>query len=332
MLMTSSEVWFEFDETEFYEQQGDHQKLKHKFIETYMHIWVENVGHNSKKSPPSIDFFDLYAASGWATNEKHSESWPGSALILAKNFGEYPNPGILFLNTYHSDKIQQEAQVKILQKSVEDLEDCPHVFSKTKFCQKEIVEATTEALKLLNRSFPSVWVLDPYGPSQLPWEIVRAIATATGGYSDKKGNWIEKRPELIITFMTSILQRFGELYPEMIKLTFDLDEMEWNEKFASYAQIWKKRGYDRPTRHVVLDIYLEKLSEYYHLPILLILVPGKKGQIVYAMIHCTNNVAGHYMMKKKLSQVYDGYKVYEWSKGEGLRQILTGGQTTLFKF
>jgi len=46
-------------DVEFYETVGIHQKLKHKFIDLYLKIWVENVGQKSKSTPPSVDFFDL---------------------------------------------------------------------------------------------------------------------------------------------------------------------------------------------------------------------------------------------------------------------------------
>ena len=327
--MTPSEQWFDFDETEYYEQQGDHQKLKHQFIETYMHIWVENVGYHSKHNIPTVDFFDLYAASGWATNEDQTETWHGSALILAKSFGEYPNSRLLFLNTYNENKEIEDRQAEILKKSIQELEDCPHVYPNTYFCRKEILEATSDAISELNRAFPSVWILDPYAPSQLPWEVIQSISTAIGNYLNRKGEQVERRPEIIITLMTSVLQRFSELKPDMIKIAFNMDEEEWRERFSYYAKLWKSRRIEHPTRHVVLDIYLEKLSKYYYLPILVILVPGKQGQIVYAMIHCTNNPAGHYLMKKKLTEGFGGYIVYEWGKGIGLKQILTGGQKTL---
>jgi three-Cys-motif partner protein len=327
--MDSSGDQSEFDETEYYEQQGDHQKLKHQFIETYMKIWVENVGYNTKGNPPSIDFFDLYAASGCATNKDRSEYWPGSALILAKNFGEYPNSRMLFLNTYHENKEIEENQARILQKKVRDLEDCPHVYAKTVFCRKEISEATLFATELLNRAFPSVWILDPYDPLQLPWLTIHSISSAIGVYRNKKGERVERRPEIIITLFTSILQRFSEMRPDMIKIAFDMNEEEWKKRFAFYAKLWRSRGIEHPTRHVVLDIYLEKLSDYYTLPILVILVPGRAGQIVYAMIHCTNNRQGHYLMRKKLSEGFGGYIAYKWVKGAGLQQLLTGGQKTL---
>ena len=108
-------------DVDYYETVGIHQKLKHKFIELYLKIWVENVGHNSKKNPPTVDFFDLYAASGLARDTHTNETWNGSALLAAKAFGEYPNGRLLFLNSFDEDRDTCESQMEILKRNIASL-------------------------------------------------------------------------------------------------------------------------------------------------------------------------------------------------------------------
>jgi three-Cys-motif partner protein len=300
-------------EIEYYETVGIHQKLKHKFIELYLKIWVENVGQNSKKNPPSIDFFDLYAASGLAFDKHTGEIWNGSALLAAKAFGEYPNGRLLFLNSYDEDPIKCKSQLEILKKQIIDLEDCPHVKSKTRLISADIFEATDDALRVLNRNFPSLWILDPYHPNQLPWKIIERIGSAIGKpYIDRiTRKTVTKKPELIINLMTSIIQRNISRKPELLSNAIGLSEEEWLPLYDKFEQKWKESGVDHCTRHVILDIYAQRLSELYKKPPIIAEVNAAEGGVVYTMLLATDSDAGYHLMMKKMTEWRD-YKIYQW--------------------
>jgi three-Cys-motif partner protein len=300
-------------EVEYYETVGIHQKLKHKFIDLYLKIWVENVGQRSKSTPPTVDFFDLYAASGLAHDENMGDTWNGSALLAAKAFGEYPNGRLLFLNSYDENPDKCKYQMEILKRNVQDLEDCPHVTSKTRFFSADIHQATDEALRVVNRNYPSLWILDPYNPEQLPWKIVERIGSTTGKpYTDKKsGKTVIKKPELIINLMTSVLQRNIDRKPELLSNAIGLSQENWIPLYEKYEEKWKRLGIEQCTRHVILDIYAERLSQLYKNPPIVAEVNAAKGGIVYTMFLVTDSDAGYYNMKKKMDEWHE-YKIYQW--------------------
>jgi three-Cys-motif partner protein len=300
-------------EVEYYESVGIHQKLKHKFIELYLKIWAENVGHNSKKNPPTVDFFDLFAASGLAHDKNTCEIWEGSALLAAKAFGEYPNGRLLFLNSFDENPEMCNNQMEILKRNIQNLEDCPHVSAKTRFFSADIHQATDEALRVLNKNYPSLWILDPYHPNQLPWKIIERIGSTLGRpYTDKKtGKTVSKKPELIINLMTSVLQRNIGRKPELLSNAIGLSHDNWLPLYEKYEEKWKLRGVEQCTRHVILDIYAERLSQLYKKPPIVAEVNAAEGGIVYTMFLVTDSDAGYFNMKKKMAD-WHNYKIYQW--------------------
>ena len=297
-------------EVEYYETVGIHQKLKHKFIELYLKIWVENVGQKSKKNPPTVDFFDLYAASGLAHDRHTGEIWEGSALLAAKAFGGYPNGRLLFLNSYDEDPDTCKSQMEILKRNIQGLEDCPHVKDRTRFFSADIHRATDEALRVVNKNYPSLWILDPYHPDQLPWKIIERIGSTTGKpYVDKKtGRTVIKKPELIINLMTLILQRNIDRKPELLSNAIGLSQEDWTPLYENYEEKWKQFGVEQCTRHVILDIYAERLSQLYKNPPIIAEVNAAEGGVVYTMLLVTESDAGYYNMKKKMDE-WHNYKI-----------------------
>jgi three-Cys-motif partner protein len=300
-------------EVEYYETVGIHQKLKHKFIELYLKIWVENVGQRSKKTPPTVDFFDLYAASGLAHDQHTGDIWDGSALLAAKAFGEYPNGRLLFLNSYDDEPAKCQSQMEILKRNIQDLEDCPHVKDKTRFYSGDIHQATNEALRVVNKNYPSLWILDPYHPDQLPWKIIERIGSAVGKtYTDKlTGKPVSKKPELIINLMTSILQRNISRKPELLSKAVGMNEDEWKPLYEKFEKKWHELGVDQCTRHVILDIFAQRLSELYKKPPIIAEVNAAEGGVVYTMLLITDSDAGYHMMVKKMAD-WQHYKIYQW--------------------
>ena len=310
------------EDTEYFEDVGIHQKLKHKFIQLYLDVWVENVGNNSKKTPPSVDFFDMYSASGWAYDPHTKEKWPGSALLAAKAFGEYPRGRLLLLNSYDTDATTCARQIDILRRSIMDLDDCPHVMDKTQIISAEIHEGTEIALSRFNRNYPSLWILDPYHPDQLPWEIVEKIGTTVGDpYKDPiTGKVTQKKPELIINLMTSVLQRNIDRKPELFSKAVGLPEEMWRPLYQKYEREYLDQGNEQCTRDVILDIYAERLSKLYNHNPIIALVNAAHGGVVYTMLLVTDNDAGYYMMRKKM-QAWQNYKIYRW-KSEAEASVL----------
>lgn len=295
------------DEREYYESVGIHQKQKHKFIETYLKIWSENVGNNSPK-PPSVDFIDLYAASGMAYDSNLDEEWEGSALLLTRALGEYRNPGKIYLNSYSDDSEELKRNKDILKRKIKSIteSDYPHLRDNQVLgFSKDVLEATDIILKKFNRDFPSLWILDPYHPDHLPWEVIEKIGTTEGKPLHKK------KPEMIITLMTSILQRNIERKPELFSKAIGLQEEEWRPLYNQYKEEYLAKGKNECTRDVIVDIFAFRLSTMYYKQPVVTPINARKGGIVYTMLLVTNSDAGYYMMKKKMPE-FEIYKAGEW--------------------
>jgi three-Cys-motif partner protein len=233
--------------------------------------------------------------------------------------GEYPKPRLLFLNSYDPDPEICRTHVKILKKAITDLaDDYPNIPEITVYCSKEIHEATEIALSYLNKDFPSVWILDPQHPDHLPWEIVEKIGSTLGTpFTDKSGKTQQKKPELIINLMTSTLQRTLSNRPDILSRALGIDEEIWRPKYQEYEEKWKSLGVEQCTRHVILDLYADRLMNLYHNPPHIALVNaaggGVVGGVVYTMLLCTDNPAGYHMMQKRMAEFHE-YKLYEWSR------------------
>lgn len=311
-----------------YYTRGIHQKLKHKFIETYLNIWVENVG-GSGKVLPTVDFFDLFAATGKARSEETGETWDGSAIIVAKALAKYPRGNLLFLNSYNPDVNVRKNQFDILMQEIQSVvKNNPQLAIVRKLIISEKIEDAVDiAITNLNRNFPSVWILDPEHPSDLPWCVIQKIASALGDPYGTKGE--RKKPELIINLMTSTLQRTINTAPQIFTEAIGLPEEEWRAMYKKYETKWRNEGIEDCTRHVILDIYGERLSSLYEKSPVVSLIPSKHGNIVYSMILCTDSNAGYYMMRKNLKS-FEMYKIFEWK--QEVRKIQDPDQSSLSDF
>jgi len=89
------------------------------------------------------------------------------------------------------------------------------------------------AISHVNPNYPSLWILDPYQPEHLPWDIVERICKLEGSY--QAGNRkITRRPELFICLMTGRLQKLTRKDNEIEKvgIALGLEENIWKAKYA----------------------------------------------------------------------------------------------------
>ena len=165
----------------------------------------------------------------------------------------------------------------------------------------------------MNRDYPSLWILDPYHPDQLPWKIIERIGSTVGkSYTDKiSRKTVSKKPELIINLMTSILQRNISRKPELLSRAVGMEEDDWRPLYEKFEKKWLDSGVEQCTRHVILDIFAQRISELYKKPPIVAEVNAAEGGIVYTMLLVTDSDAGYHMMTKKMDEWRD-YKIYQW--------------------
>lgn len=293
-----------------------HTRLKHKFIEIYLDFYLKNVAENAKKRnklPPSLEIYDLYAGKGRCHCKDceilgfKEDSWEGSALLAARCIGVYPNGTRLFLNSYHNAPEENTNQVNALKDSLtEYFTKYPDLIGKTTITSLPIEESIDEAQKKFNRDFPSIWILDPYDPKQLPWHIIEYIGNQRGKIN-KNDNSLQRRPELIINFMSWYLQRFSETQPKTTSIALGIPESEWKPRFKEYLD----QGMN--VREAFLKLYFNRLKELYGRdPVFYLVRDTSNRAIIYAMLLCSISDAGHFLMKKHGLPKLQKYEIEVW--------------------
>jgi len=286
-----------------YERVKWHTRKKHAFIESYLKIWVEHV----KRNPPTLDIFDLFASTGLCYCEDSKKyglsepTWPGSAILAAECLENYSQGRTLFLNTYHPKETDCLEQKKNLERLLEKYSTIRPFISTL-----DINDAFNEACRYVDPNFPNLWILDPHGASDLPWDIVEKIGNLRGRWIGKNGQPRERRPELIITLMTYGLQMNININSHTVSTMLGRDESEWRPKFDV---LMKK--YDN-TRKALVELYAERLSDLYEKPPIIVEInTTNETAIVYVLFLCTDSNAGHYLMKLEGLKDYNTW-IHQW--------------------
>ena len=303
-----------------------HTRKKHAFIESYLNIWVENV----KKNLPTLDIFDLFASSGLCYCEESARyglsepTWNGSAILAAECLEKYPKGQKLILNTYHKKLAIREEQKKNLERLLSGYSRIKPIITTL-----EIDAAIEAARGQLSPTYPSLWILDPYSSSDLPWNLVEKIGRFRGQYTTMSGQLRTRKPEMIITLMTYGLQMNVDINPHIISQALGMDESEWRPKYDVLME-----EYDN-TRKALIDLYAEKLSKLYEKPPVIVEInTTEEAAIVYCLFLCTDSNAGHYLMKLKGLKDYTTWE-YSWkadAKRISVEKHIPEGQMRLTGF
>jgi three-Cys-motif partner protein len=318
------EDFYRDNEGLIYDRVKWHTRKKHAFIESYLNIWVENVRNHA----PTLDIFDLFASTGLCYCEESAKykltepTWNGSAILAAECLEHYLNGQKLFLNTFHPKPAICTAQRVNLERLLKKYSRIQPIITTL-----PIEDAIDAARNQLSPTYPSIWILDPYSSSDLPWELVEKIGKFQGAFTTKNGQVRVRKPEMIITLMTYGLQMNVDINPHIVSIALGMEESEWRPK---YDVLMKK--YDN-TRKALIDLYAEKLAKLYEKsPIVIEVNTTEEAAIVYCLFLCTDSNAGHYMMK--LNGLKD-YKAWEFGWKADAKRIsaeknIPEGQARLF--
>lgn len=283
-------------------------KQKHAFLEAYLKIWLDHVGKKSG-TKPSLDIVDLYASYGWCHDAETGKTWEGTAVLCARYLKQYGTSWgkRLILNSYHPEAREQERQLECLKEAIEG-EGVPDGDTKVSFHAKQAAEAAEIAKKQVRPNYPNIWILDPYQPEDLPWEVVEGIIRNVGDVREgkKPGSIAQQKPEVFINLMTMSLQRNVDINPGLISVTLGMREEAWRPLLDEY----KSLGLN--TRDALIEIYIDRLQSVYGKRPHSILVKGAEGQIIYAVIFCSDNDAGYYMMLKTGLPKYEEWLENKW--------------------
>jgi len=195
---------------------------------------------------------------------------------------------------------------------------------KTTLSSKNIIDAVTEAKPLLDKDYPSLWLLDPYDPKQLPWNAIQEIGSMQSERHKVNGKF--RKPEMIITFMTSYLQRFAELQPRAAEIALGIPEEEWKPKLIEYDEKYGNK------REAFLRLFYDRLGEIYEKePVAMLVKDITNRAIVYCVILCSDHNAGHYMSRVKMKEL-DKWHVDYWGQEAIKLKTKMSGQQLLGDF
>lgn len=283
-------------------------KQKHAFLEAYLKIWPDHVGKKSG-TKPSLDIVDLYSSYGWCHDSETGKTWEGTSVLCARYLKQYGTTWgkRLVLNSYHPDKDEQGRQLESLSKALK-AEGVPDADTKLWLYAKQAAEAAELAKKHVRPNYPNIWILDPYQPEDLPWHVVEGIIRYVGDVRDgkKPGSIAQQKPEVFINLMTMSLQRNVDINPHLISITLGMGEDEWRPLLEDYRTLGLN------TRDALIEIYIDRLQSVYGKRPHSILVKGAEGQIIYAVIFCSDNDAGYYMMLKTGLPKYEEWLENKW--------------------
>lgn len=290
-----------------------HTRQKHAFIEQYLTVWTERVGRSDRSTIPSLSIIDLFAGFGWCRADASQEPgaptgpWPGSAVLAARALLRYPRPSKLVLNSFNPESsIETRHQQEALRRAVEAETGSTARFS-VDYLSTDVRIAAEESISRVDLRFPTIWILDPYSPEGLPWDVVEGIAGQKREYPlANRIGFGSRRPELIITLMTEGLQRNVDKSPRGIETALGLPESTWRPEMDTL------RDGGLNIRESLEAQFCERLDEIYRKPTTLVEVTGSGGNIVYAIVFASSHNAGAYMARMRVAPAFQKWRMRDW--------------------
>jgi three-Cys-motif partner protein len=290
-----------------------HTRQKHEFLRQYLAVWTDSVGRRAGITIPTLEIVDLFASRGWCRVDPETDRgaplapWPGTAILATRALQAYGRPKGLILNSFDPAGAEESgAQLASLKSAVRVELGGAARFPVT-YLSGNAQDVAGDALTRVDLRFPSIWILDPATPKELPWSVVERIATSSREYPTKMGTGTRvRRPELFLTLITEGLQRNTELSPESMSSALGMALSEW----GPWVEELEDRGLNR--RQALIYIYTERLRDIYHQSPSFIEVEGSQGNVIYAVIFCSSSTAGTFMAKRVMKSSFRAWKRAEW--------------------
>lgn len=273
-----------------------HSRQKQALLTAYLKVWTINVAGNHGPEAPSLNIYDLFAGTGRCIEREYrQDEWKGTALVSAEQLKQYPSKRNchLVLNSWAEDQAECQAQLSALKQRVAAT-GLAGPKRPVDFLSDKLEDALPKAMALHapRATYPSLWILDPYSATALPWSKVKAVADQIGTYTDKKGKEHQRRPELFIHFMTSTLQR-NVHNPESIAPALGCTVAEWEaHKAAVEAQ-------DGTVLDALSSFYYSQLTQLYAREPFAVNIPGKDGNPVSVVFFAVQRDAAWHSIRKE---------------------------------
>lgn len=269
----------------------EHTKVKHILLKKYLAAWIPILGSWNLK----ICYFDGFAGRG-----EYTDGTPGSPLIaleVADNLSKYFGELICYFIEKDTENFKNLEMVLAREK--------PKIRNWDKIKVKKENDEFANVIKGQKILAPSFFFVDPFGFSGIPFTVIKEILE-------------NKSTEVFFTFMVRDIARFIQL-PEL--------EQTFNKLFGTNKWRTILNSSEKPEL-ALISLYREQLHEEakvkYSCPFR-VCTPDKI-QTLYYLLHVTNNLKGHSIMKNVMfNQSSKGNFAYL-----GPEEITARAQTTLF--
>ncbi len=287
-----------------------HTRQKHALLEAYLRVWTQNVGANWGPNSPSLDIYDLFAGTGQCVEHEYRlDRWSGTAMLSAEQLKVYPSKRkcVLFLNSWAEDPAERSRNFEALATRIRAA-SLERSNREVMLISKEFTEALPVALETHDsrKKYPSLWILDPYAASDLPWEAVERITSQVGTYKNKLGEIVSRRPELFINFMTSSLQRNIHNL-SMVTEALGCSTDEWQ---GHLHQVESEGG---TFLDALTTFYFSQLRTLYRREPEAVLIPGKDGNPVSVIFIAVDNPAAWYSIRKESIPHFEHWRAQKYN-------------------
>lgn len=287
-----------------------HTRQKHALLEAYLRVWTQNVATNWGPNSPSLDIYDLFAGTGQCVEHEYRlDRWSGTALLSAEQLKVYPSKRkcILFLNSWAEDPSERTRNFEALAERVRAA-GLERVNREVKLISEELARSLPIALQshYSRMKYPSLWILDPYAASDLPWQAVERIASQVGTYKNRFGDVVSRRPELFINFMTSSLQRNIHKLSIVTK-ALGCSSDEWQDHLN---QVESEGG---TFLDALTTFYFSQLRALYRREPEAVLIPGKDGNPVSVIFIAVENPAAWYSIRKESIPRFEHWRAQKYT-------------------
>ena len=247
----------------------EHTRVKHILMEKYLAAWIPILG----KWNPKICYFDGFAGRGEYTDGTLGS--PIIALKVADKLSNYFEKLLCFFIEKDVGNFRNLEQVLEREKS-----------NITNWQKIEIAKENDEFADVIERIFenmekeksilvPSFFFVDPFGFGGIPFRIIQRILS-------------NPKTEVFFTFMVRDMARFIE-HPQLRKTftgLFGTDEwknvIQLSDREKALIELYRKQLHD-----------VAGVEYSWHFRI----CESEELRTLYYLIHATNNIKGHYIMK-----------------------------------
>jgi spore photoproduct lyase len=261
-----------------------HTRVKHELLRKYLYAWIIKLGSFHRR----ILFFDGFAGRGeyYNTGEVIALGSPIIALQVANDLLEHceekmrkPYFDEFICFAIEKDEDNFKNLQKVLAREKEKIKFKDKLLIKP--INNEFANVTNKILEEVGENIaPSFFFIDPFGFSGVPFETVKSILSLP-------------RAEIFFTFMTQSINRFLAL-PNVEKA---LDELYPTSEWRQILNRSEKRD------QALKDLYIKCLHEIAGVKYTwaFSVSMDKKYHTLYYLIHATNNIDGHKIMKGIMS-------------------------------